>query len=608
MIDTAPPLHFLRPWWWLACLPLPFAVWMLMRNTGGHAALARIADAALLPHLTHHTGARRHLAAALLALTWLLAVAALAGPAWQRIDVPLYVNGGARVVALSLSTDMLARDLEPDRMTRARFAARDLLDASGDARTALVAFAGAAFTVAPLTNDKHTVENLLQALRPDVMPVAGNDAAAGIAQAVALLQGAHVAGGEIVLLTDTADAAAIAAARRAHAQGFRVDVLGIGSREGAPVPRVSGGFAGGADGMWMARRDDAALRDVAVAGGGRYAALAADGSGATAFAAPLAAAVAASRERGQVWRDGGICLLPVLVLLAALAFRRGWLLVLALLVLPPLATSARASSLASWFATPDQQALHALRNGDVAAAARLAQSNDLRGAAAYRGGRFDQAAQAFAQGHDARARYNLGNALARQGKYPEALVAWREALKREPQMADARANIAAVEAWMKQHPPPRNATSNASSSPRTPSSAQAASSSERGKPQGASASALAKSGGAAADRDDARSRAGKDRGAATSAQQAAAQQRQQAKAAQGVARAVQVAPASSSARGNAGQAYALGRNSASQDDRFDSEQRAMLRAVTDDPGALLRRKFQLEWEQRQGHADPGGPR
>jgi len=290
------PLHFLRPWWWLALLPLPLALWMLARNGGGRAALAKLADAALLPHLVSSNGARRRLALGLVASAWLLAVAALSGPAWQKIAAPLYVNGAARVVVLSLSDDMLAQDMQPDRMTRARFAVRDLLNDAGDARMALVAYAGAAFTVAPLTDDKNTILNLLQALKPDVMPVPGNDAAAGIRQGVELLQQAHAKGGEIVLVTGTADAAAVAQAKTARAKGVRVDVLGVGTREGAPVPKQGGGFASGSGGTLMARRDDAALRAVANAGGGRYVVLQADGAGASAFGAPVAEAGHASHR------------------------------------------------------------------------------------------------------------------------------------------------------------------------------------------------------------------------------------------------------------------------------------------------------------------------
>ena len=627
MIAPGLALHFLRPWWWLALLPLPFALWMLARRVGGRAALARIADAALLAYLVRDTGARKRFALALFASTWLLAVAALSGPAWQEVPAPLYVNGAARVVVLSLSTDMLASDLKPDRMTRARFAVRDLLDAAGDARTALVAYAGAAFTVAPLTRDKNTVTNLLQSLRPDLMPVPGNDAAAGIEQAADLLRRAHAEGGEIVLLTDTADAAAVTAARQARSQGLRVDVLGIGSRGGAPVPRATGGFARAGDGLLMARRDDDALHAVAAAGGGRYVVLRPDGSGVAAFAAPVAKAAQASRERGQVWRDGGIWLLPLVVVLAAVAFRRGWLLVLALLVLPPTISTSHAADLTSWFSNRDQRAAQALQRGDAAQAGQLAASPGLRGAAEYRAGHFAEAARAFAQGNGARAQYNLGNALARQGKFNDAIAAYRRALQDQPGMADARANLKAIEGWQKRHRDPSSPKDAQPQSARKPSQSRApgASSAHDGK-QARSANPASSAGTSqsrspqpgAAQSKSAQSNATKSNAAQSgspqseadrgpSAAEAVQQRRQAAQAERGVARAMQGAgkpPLPSSPA--ASHAFALGRDESQPHDGLDAQQRAILRAVPDDPGALLRRKFRLEWEQRQGQAQQGG--
>jgi Ca-activated chloride channel family protein len=605
------PLHFLRAWWWLALAPLPWALWLLARDRGGRAALARLADAALLPHLVRDGGTRQRLALGLVAVAWVLGVAALAGPAWQKIATPLYVNGAARVVALSLSGDMLAQDLQPDRMTRARFAVRDLLDAAGDARTALVAYAGAAFTVAPLTDDKRTVLNLLNALKPDVMPVPGNDAAAGIQRSVALLRQSQVQGGEIVLVADTADAAAVAAARTAHARGIRVDVLGVGSTEGAPIPRSGGGFASAAGGVQLARRDDAALRAVAAAGGGRYVVLQADGTGAERFAAPAAAAGHASgAARAQVWRDGGIWLLPILLVLAALGFRRGWLLVAALLVLPLGAPVAHAGTLDAWFANRDQRALQALRRGDAAQAQKLAATSGVRGAADYRADDYAGAAKAFAEGHDARSRYNLGNALAKQGKYQPALTAYREALRREPGMADARANLDAVEAWLKQHPQsaPQQGQRQQNGHPRDGASASGAgggAASNAKKQSGKSATvptpktaADAPNEASGADQDSGAQRQSGHAGAASTEHDAptasavASQREQEQAAARGLERMLQHAPA--------GKAFALGQTEPQHEEPFNAQQRALLQAVPDDPGALLRRKFQLEWEQRNG--------
>ncbi|MDE2053989.1 MAG: VWA domain-containing protein, partial [Xanthomonadaceae bacterium] len=583
--------------------------------------LAKLADAALLPHLLSDTGAHRRLALGLVASAWLLAVAALSGPAWQKMAAPLYVNGAARVVVLSLSDDMLAQDMQPDRMARARFAVRDLLNDAGDARMALVAYAGAAFTVAPLTNDKNTILNLLQALEPDVMPVPGNDAAAGIRRGVELLRQAHAKGGEIVLVTDTADDAAVSQAKTARAAGIRVDVLGIGTREGAPVPRHGGGFASGLGGMLMARRDDAALRAVADAGGGRYVVLQTDGAGASAFGAPVVEAGHASRaERAQLWRDGGIWLLPVLLIVVALAFRRGWLLVLALLVLPIGMPAAQASTWDSLWSNRDQRALQALQHGDTAQARGLASTPGVRGAADYRAGDYAGAAEAFAQGDDARSHYNLGNALARQGEYRKAIAAYQQALLRDPKMADARANLDAVEDWLKKHqnPPQSGQQGNNANQQGKPSSSSAAGSSSQnaGKdseksgtqqsaaastPQASSATgANGAAGGQSAQRQGNAGTARQDHDGA-SADEAAKQQRQAQQAAQALSREMQQAHgATRSGKEGDANSFALGQGVPKQDGRFDAQQRAMLQAVQDDPGALLRRKFRLEWEQRNG--------
>jgi len=618
------PLHFLRPWWWLALVPLPSALWILARNGNGRAALARLADAALLPHLLSDTGARERFALGLVALTWFLAVTALSGPAWQKMPTPLYVNGAARVVVLSLSDDMLAQDMQPDRMTRARFAVRDLLNDAGDARMALVAYAGAAFTVAPLTDDKNTILNLLQALQPDVMPVPGNNAAAGIRQGVELLQQAHAKGGDIVLVADTADDAAVAQAKVSRTKGIRVDVLGVGTREGAPVPQASGGFASGTGGTLMARRDDGALRAVADAGGGRYAVLQADGAGAAAFDTPVAEAGHASRaERAQLWRDGGIWLLPVLLIVAALAFRRGWLLVLALLVLPSGMPAAQAATWDSFWANRDQRALQALQHGDTAQARKLSSTPGMRGAVDYRAGDYAGAAKAFARGDDARSHYNLGNALARQGEYGKAVTAYQQALQRDSRMADARANLDAVKDWMKKHEKPSpqsgqqgNSAKNDQHEKTSSSSGADSSSSDTGKQSGKSgaqqgaASSAPQASSATGGNNATGKQSAQQQGNAGTAQQdhdnasaseAARQQQQAQQAGQALSREMQQARDAkrSGKQGNAN-SFVLGQGEPKQDGRFDAQQRAMLHAVPDDPGALLRRKFRLEWEQRNG--------
>jgi Ca-activated chloride channel family protein len=456
------------------------------------------------------------------------------------------------------------------------------------------------------------------------MPVPGNDAAAGIRQGIELLKQAHAKGGEIVLVTDTADDAAVAQAKAARTKGIRVDVLGVGTNEGAPVPQAGGGFASGSGGTLMARRDDGALRAVADAGGGRYAVLQADGAGAAAFGTLVAEAGHASRaERTQLWRDGGIWLLPVLLVVAALAFRRGWLLVLALLVLPIGIPAAHAATWDSLWANRDQRALQALQHGDTAQARKLASTAGVRGAIDYRAGDYAGAAKAFAQDDDARAHYNLGNALARQGEYAKAVEAYQRALQRDPKMADARANLDAVKDWLKKHQKPSpqsgqqgNSAKNGPHGKPSSSSGADSSSSDTGKQSGKSgaqqsaASSTPQASSATGGNNATGKQSAQQQGNAGTAQQdhdnasageAASQAQQTQQAQQALAREMQQArgAARSGKQGNT-HSFALGQGEPKQDGRFDAQQRAMLHAVPDDPGALLRRKFRLEWEQRNG--------
>jgi len=453
-------LHFLRPLWLLGLLALPLIVLVLRARGAGAQAWRAEVDAHLLEHLLVAGAAdksgRGPLWLALAAFA--LGSIALAGPAWERMPQPLYQNKAARVIALELGESMLAQDVKPSRFERARFRIADVLKRSGDAQTALIAYAGDAFVVAPLTDDANTVANLVDSLDPSVMPARGNDTGRAIDLGVQLMSQAGVREGEIVVLADAVSANGVAAAARAHARGIRVSVLGIGSGEGAPVPLGPGGFLkDDAGNIVLPKLDAAALAALASAGGGRYANASSDTASLDGVLGDLKASDAASSPASvaqtERFLDRGpwlvLCLLP----LAALGFRRGWLMLLPLVLALP-AAPAQAGVWRDLWQRPDQQAQDALAAGNAKEAQSLARDPDLRGTAAYRAGDFAGASEDFtrAEGADpsADADYNRGNALARQGKFADALKAYDAALARAPQMEDARVNRAAVDDWLKQ--------------------------------------------------------------------------------------------------------------------------------------------------------------
>lgn len=331
-MDLMQNFHFLRPAWVLA-LPLLWGLsFWLARRHDSDGDWAQLVDPELLPGLILAGGGKRSRTPwPWLALAWTLAALALAGPSWQQEPSAAYRGNDAWVLVLDLSPSMAATDLTPNRVTRARYALDDLLGAAQDARVGLVVFSDEPYTVAPLTDDVATIRALLPPLSPDIMPSAGDHVAPALEQAGKLLAQGGAKNGQVVVVTDgySDPAAAFKAAEKLKSQGMTVDVVAIGTPAGAPLNQAGGGFAQNAQGqLKLARLDMDRLQQLASAGGGRYADLAQlpgligdlqDRSDRTGKAR------AEKDIRVAHWLDGGIWLLPLLLLATALLARRGWL-------------------------------------------------------------------------------------------------------------------------------------------------------------------------------------------------------------------------------------------------------------------------------------------
>jgi Ca-activated chloride channel family protein len=448
-------LHFLRPLWLLALLLLPLIIWRWRVRRDAANPWRQVCDPHLLPHLLQAGGGKASRLPLILFLCgYALAVLALAGPAFRQLPQALARSESALVIALDLSDRMRAADLKPDRLSRARFKLADLLQARREGQTALIAYAGDAFTVAPLTDDAGSLMDLLVSLSPDTMPANGQRADRAIRLGLQLMQDGGFSEGEMLLVTDDVDDRALVAASEASAAGLSVSILGTGTTQGAPVARPEGGFLqDDAGNVLLPRLDEPALRALADAGGGRYATITTD-------ARDLAAlSLAGTRDRGAQmradertsadFRDEGPWMLLLLLPLAALAFRRGWLASLVLVAALP-SSPAQAVDWGSLWKRDDQRAYEALQAQQPERALELAKDPELRGTAAYRSKDFEQAESAFAQSSAADALYNRGNALASAGRYEDAIAAYDEALAAEPGMEDAQVNRDAVQKFLEQ--------------------------------------------------------------------------------------------------------------------------------------------------------------
>ena len=427
--------HFLRPLWLLALLPGLLLMVLLWRNRGQNLWRGVI-DAELLQVLLPagaSTGMR--LAGTLFGIGWLIAILAVAGPSWSQLPQPVRQSTDALVLILGLGPSMNATDVQPSRAERARRKLHDILQRRDEGLSALIVYSGDAHVVTPLTDDTGTISTMLPALSPEIMPVAGNNLVEAVNLAHNLVSGAGLTDAHILLLTDSVKVEQRElVAHRLEQSGLVLSVLGIGTENGAPVPYGDGGFlrdAGGA--VAIARLDEPALRELATHSGGRYRRLRIDEADIDALLpAQLPVSAVTWREtqrKFDLWLDQGSWLLLALLPLAAIAFRRGWLLMLPILFIPP---EAKAFEWSDLWRTRDQQGARAMAEQDPGTAAKLFQTPDWQGAALYENGDYPAAIEAFSNGQVPKAEYNRGNALARAGQLEEAPGGLRLCIGQEP--------------------------------------------------------------------------------------------------------------------------------------------------------------------------------
>lgn len=602
----SPEFHFLRPLWLIALLPFWLLAWRYLAGSARAGLWARVCDPALLPFVLEQTaprGRRRELW--LLGGAGSLALVALAGPVWEHLPVPVFRSDSALVIALDLSNSMNAADLSPSRLARAHFEIADLLRLRRDGQTALVVYAAQSFVVTPLTDDAATLVAQLAALETSIMPSQGSAPETALERAGELLRQAGLGSGHVLLLTDGAEPDSLSRARALAADApFQTSVLGLGTPQGAPIPDATGGFIKDRAGdMVMSRLDPAALAELAASGRGLYLEARADDSDVQRYldfldSAQARDAARLSNLRATQWREVGPWLLLPLLPLAAVAFRRGLLALLCAALLAP-----APPAMAGWWSTPDQAGQRAWQDGDYAAAARYFANRDWRGAARYKHGDYSHALADFAATDNAAAHYNRGNALARLGRYEEALAAYDEALARAPGDADAAHNKALIEKLLAERspPPPTNSGQDGKDEqPRDQAEAQ----------PGAQPSDDQMSGG----QDEQKERTDLSAGNAGGGSGGEEMQRSDTPPGERQAGAARRTPERAAGAEDEPTEQSAGKSAeqAARDAAADAEAmqatEQWLRQIPDDPAALLRRKFQYQYKQMYGNRQNSGER
>ena len=287
---------FLRPWWLIASVPIVLLWWRLRRDTDVMQRWLQQMDAHLLEALLvgEHRG-RGISPISVLLLIWLGVVCSLSGPSWRLEPSPFAADQAALMILLKVDESMLASDVQPSRLDRAKQKIEDLVEHRQGAATGLIVYSGSAHLVMPPTRDSRIITRMLQGVGPDTMPVPGDRVDAALSLAAESLS--RMPGSVVVI----ADSATIDARVEEKLSG---QVLAMSAIGGAIHP---------------------GLVQLGKTLGGDVRALTIDDGDVSAIAKRSSKAIgSAGGSNGQRRSDGGYWLLPFIACGSLLWFRRGW--------------------------------------------------------------------------------------------------------------------------------------------------------------------------------------------------------------------------------------------------------------------------------------------
>jgi len=456
--------HFLRPEWLIAIPVIAIFLILFARRSIQNTGWEKVCDPALLQYQlaqqNEYVTQPTRLLHWIIPIVFLMTIIALAGPSWEKKEQPIFQQGNALVIILDLSLSMNAEDIKPSRLERAKLKIVDILKQKKEGQSALIAFAGDAHTVSPLTIDNKTIMSLLPALDSSIMPLSGSHIVDALITAKQLLINSGFSQGDILLISDGIDQSQKSkledSVKSLYKQGYRFSVIGVGSRAGSPIPLPEqGGFVKDATGqVVLSKLSEEPLEHLTQIGGGMYHQLSLNNSD---FKTLLDKrlldidAIMAQDNQLEQWVDEGAYITWLLIPLALMAFRKGLMSIVFMLLIvspfipePALAIEIDKSHIIDkWrnlWSTSDQQGQQAFQAQDFDQAADKFTDKNWKASAYYRSGDFAKAVEHFEPFQDANSLYNKANALANLKKFQEAIDTYDETLKIVPQMDDAIKN------------------------------------------------------------------------------------------------------------------------------------------------------------------------
>lgn len=261
--------------WWLITTPV-FVIAYIIYTKHKRRLLMEFGDQELVAQLMPDASKGRPIwKFSLLLLAWVLLIVAGSRPQYGQQEKTIKRQGIEVMVALDISNSMLAEDVAPNRLDRAKQILSKMIDNMVDDKVGLVVFAGEAFTQLPITCDYVSAKMFLNTITPNLISTQGTAIGAALQTAVTSFGATESeAGRAIILITDgeNHEDDAIAAAKQAQELGIQVFVVGIGKPEGSPIPKPGSNdyFKDRSGQVVVSRLNEEMCQQIAAAGKGIY--------------------------------------------------------------------------------------------------------------------------------------------------------------------------------------------------------------------------------------------------------------------------------------------------------------------------------------------------
>lgn len=243
-------IKWVHPQYLYALLAVPiFIIITVMVVINKQRALKKFADLDLIERLTGSLEKRLRIAKPLLIILGLfLLIIGIARPKWGE-KLQVYEGKGIDIViALDASKSMLATDIKPDRLVRAKTEIASLIDQLSTDRVGITAFAGECYVMCPLTTDTDAAKLFLDIISPDLVPKPGTNLEKALLISNSLFNPNENTNKALIIFTDGDNLTGnpLSAAEKIRDQGVKLFTIGVGTIEGSPIPEhdANGNFIG----------------------------------------------------------------------------------------------------------------------------------------------------------------------------------------------------------------------------------------------------------------------------------------------------------------------------------------------------------------------------